>query len=100
MPQRYSTYMIFLREKKGVLTRIRVCHQFIIAASGSFEVSLYDGENRKTSISSSRFFWTTYSSWDFGHELNFLQVPFAWYWLHIDLMNQIIFENMEITKNL
>jgi hypothetical protein len=47
------------------------CHQFIIAASGSFEVSLDDGENKKTISLNRPFYGLHIPPGIWAHELNF-----------------------------
>jgi uncharacterized RmlC-like cupin family protein len=47
------------------------CHQFIIAASGSFEVSLDDGINRKTITLNRPFYGLHIPPGIWAHEMNF-----------------------------
>ena len=49
----------------------RECHQFIIAASGSFEVSLDDAINRKTIALNRPFYGLHIPPGIWAHELNF-----------------------------
>lgn len=57
----------------------RECHQFLIAGSGSFEVVLDDGVNKRT-VLLNRLFMDYISPWNYGL-LNrvFLQDLFVWY---------------------
>ncbi|NMB64866.1 MAG: WxcM-like domain-containing protein [Spirochaetes bacterium] len=47
------------------------CHQFIIAASGSFEVFMDDGENKKTITLNRPFYGLHIPPGIWAHELNF-----------------------------
>ena len=47
------------------------CHQFIIAASGSFEISLDDGVNKKTVALNRPFYGLHIPPGIWAHELNF-----------------------------
>jgi hypothetical protein len=47
------------------------CHQFVIAASGSFEVALDDGENKKTVALNRPFYGLHIPPGIWAHELNF-----------------------------
>lgn len=47
------------------------CHQFIIAASGSFEVSMDDGVNKKTVTLNRPFYGLHIPPGIWAHELNF-----------------------------
>jgi hypothetical protein len=47
------------------------CHQFIIAASGSFEVALDDGKNKKTVSLNRPFYGLHIPPGIWAHELNF-----------------------------
>ena len=47
------------------------CHQFLIAASGSFEVELDDGENKKTISLNRPFYGLHIPPGIWAHELNF-----------------------------
>lgn len=49
----------------------KVCHQFIIAASGSFEVALDDGKNKKTVTLNRPFYGIHIPPGIWAHELNF-----------------------------
>lgn len=49
----------------------RECHQFIIAASGSFEVALDDGTNKKTVSLNRPFYGLHIPPGIWAHELNF-----------------------------
>lgn len=47
------------------------CHQFLIAASGSFEVTLDDGINKKTVVLNRPFYGLHIPPGIWAHELNF-----------------------------
>jgi hypothetical protein len=49
----------------------RECHQFIIAASGSFEIALDDGKNKKTVTLNRPFHGLHIPPGIWAHELNF-----------------------------
>ena len=49
----------------------KMCHQFIIAASGSFEIALDDGVNKKTVALNRPFFGLHIQPGIWAHELNF-----------------------------
>jgi len=49
----------------------RECHQFIIAASGSFEVNMDDGVNKKTVTLNRPFYGLHIPPGIWAHELNF-----------------------------
>jgi hypothetical protein len=49
----------------------RECHQFIVAASGSFEVSLDDGDNKKTISLNRPFYGVHIPPGIWAYELNF-----------------------------
>lgn len=66
----FYLYDIPAGESRGAHTHIE-CHQFIIAASGSFEVFLDDGVNKKTVSLNRPFFGLHIPPGIWSHELNF-----------------------------
>lgn len=70
-PQRvFYLYDIPAGEARGAHSHIK-CHQFIIAASGSFEVALNDGVNSKTVSLNRPFYGLHVPPGIWAHELNF-----------------------------
>ncbi len=75
----------------------RELHQLIIAASGSFSVTLDDG-NVKRTFMLNRPYQGLLIVQEYGELLMiFLLVRFVWFWLQRNMMNLII---LEIIKNL
>jgi hypothetical protein len=66
----FYLYDIPAGEERGAHSH-KECHQFIIAASGSFEVSLDDGMNRKTVALNRPFFGLHIPPGIWAHEMNF-----------------------------
>lgn len=66
----FYLYDIPAGEARGAHSHIE-CHQFIIAASGSFEVSLDDGINKKTIALNRPFYGLHIPPGIWAHELNF-----------------------------
>lgn len=66
----FYLYDIPAGESRGAHAHIE-CHQFIIAASGSFEVFLDDGINKKTVSLNRPFFGLHIPPGIWSHELNF-----------------------------
>ena len=70
-PQRvFYLYDIPAGEARGAHAH-KECHQFIIAASGSFEVSMDDGVNKKTVSLNRPFYGLHIPAGIWAHELNF-----------------------------
>lgn len=71
VPKRvFYLYDIPAGEARGAHAH-RECHQFIIAASGSFEISLDDGFNKKTVALNRPFHGLHIPPGIWAHELNF-----------------------------
>lgn len=71
IPKRvFYLYDIPAGEARGAHAH-KECHQFIIAASGSFEVTLDDGINKKTVSLNRPFFGLHIPPGIWAHELNF-----------------------------
>lgn len=71
VPRRvFYLYDIPAGESRGAHAH-RECHQFIIAASGSFEISLDDGFNKKTVALNRPFHGLHVPPGIWAHELNF-----------------------------
>ena len=66
----FYLYDIPAGETRGAHAHI-ACHQFIIAASGSFEVAMDDGRNKKTVFLNRPFYGLHIPPGIWGHELNF-----------------------------
>src|SRR5512139_3740186 len=66
----FYIYDIPAGESRGAHAH-KECHQFIIAASGSFEVSADDGKNRKTVTLNKPFYGLHIPPGLWSHELNF-----------------------------
>jgi hypothetical protein len=66
----FYIYDIPAGEARGAHAHIE-CHQFIIAASGSFEVFLDDGENKKTMTLNRPFYGLHVPPGIWANELNF-----------------------------
>jgi len=66
----FYIYDIPAGEARGAHAHKR-CHQFIIAASGSFEVFMDDGENKKTITLNRPFYGLHIPPGIWAHELNF-----------------------------
>lgn len=66
----FYLYDIPAGESRGAHAH-RDCHQFIIAASGSFEISLDDGSNKKTVALNRPFHGLHVPPGIWAHELNF-----------------------------
>lgn len=87
--------MTFRGEARGAHAH-KECHQFLIAASGSFEVVLDDGVNKRT-VLLNRPFMVCMFLLGFGQQnKGFLLVPFAWFWHLKDIWRMIIFVVMRI----
>lgn len=70
-PQRvFYLYDIPAGEGRGAHAH-KECHQFIVAASGSFEVALDDGVNKKTISLNRPFYGLHIPPGIWAHELNF-----------------------------
>jgi len=66
----FYIYDIPAGETRGAHSH-KLCHQFIIAVSGSFEVSLYDGIHKKTVVLNRPFVGLHIPPGIWAHELNF-----------------------------
>ncbi len=66
----FYIYDIPAGESRGAHSH-KECHQFIIAASGSFEVALNDGTNSKTVALNRPFYGLHIPPGIWAHELNF-----------------------------
>ena len=66
----FYIYDIPAGEARGAHSH-KECHQFIIAASGSFEISLDDGVNKKTVALNRPFYGLHIPPGIWAHELNF-----------------------------
>jgi hypothetical protein len=66
----FYIYDIAAGEARGAHAH-KECHQFIIAASGSFEVALDDGENKKTIALNRPFYGLHIPPGIWAHEMNF-----------------------------
>ena len=66
----FYIYDIPAGEERGAHSH-KECHQFIIAASGSFEVALNDGTNSKTVALNRPFYGLHIPPGIWAHELNF-----------------------------
>jgi uncharacterized RmlC-like cupin family protein len=66
----FYLYDIPAAEARGAHAH-KECHQFIIAASGSFDVSLDDGVNKKTESLNRPFYGLHIPPGIWSHELNF-----------------------------
>jgi hypothetical protein len=66
----FYLYDIPAGEARGAHSH-KECHQFIIAASGSFEVSMDDGVNKKTVALNRPFFGLHIPPGIWAHEMNF-----------------------------
>jgi hypothetical protein len=66
----FYIYDIPAGEERGAHAH-KMCHQFIIAASGSFEVALDDGINKKSVALSRPFYGLHIPPGIWAHELNF-----------------------------
>ncbi|MCU4166643.1 FdtA/QdtA family cupin domain-containing protein [Carboxylicivirga caseinilyticus] len=66
----FYIYDIPAGESRGAHAH-KECHQFIIAASGSFEVSIDDGVNKKTVTLNRPFYGLHIPPGIWAHELNF-----------------------------
>jgi WxcM-like, C-terminal len=71
IPKRvFYLYDIPAGEDRGAHAH-KKCHQFIIAAQGSFEVSLFDGKNKKTVALNRPFYGLHIPPGIWAYELNF-----------------------------
>jgi hypothetical protein len=66
----FYLYDIPAGESRGAHAH-KKCHQFIVAAGGSFEVALDDGENKKTVSLNRPFYGLHIPPGIWAHELNF-----------------------------
>jgi hypothetical protein len=66
----FYIYDIPAGESRGAHAH-KMCHQFIIAGSGSFEVSMDDGVNKKTLTLNRPFYGLHIPPGIWAHELNF-----------------------------
>ena len=72
------------------------CHQFIIAASGAFEVVLDDGTNKRT-VQLNRPFWGSMFHLAFGHQnKDSRREVFVWFWRHMDIQRMTMFAIIRI----
>ena len=76
------------------------CHQLLVAASGSFEVVLDDGVNKRTLLLNRPFldciFLRVFGLWNKG----FLLGLFVWYWLLMFTKKKIILGSMRSLLNI
>jgi uncharacterized RmlC-like cupin family protein len=71
LPKRvFYLYDIPAGEARGAHAH-KECHQFIIAASGSFEISIDDGKNKKNVALNRPFYGLHIPPGIWAHELNF-----------------------------
>lgn len=66
----FYVYDIPAGETRGAHAH-KKCHQFIVAASGSFEISLDDGKNKKTVSLNRPFYGVHIPPGIWAHEMNF-----------------------------
>jgi hypothetical protein len=66
----FYLYDIPAGESRGAHAH-KACHQFLVAVSGSFEVSLDDGINKRTVVLNRPFYGIHIPPYIWAHELNF-----------------------------